>query len=97
MLDEIRTILFSDKTFLLLIGIVGLVLVAGVVRVVYGTKVRDKWGMNSSTIRCPRCQAAIPQFRIPNNVQEFMWGGHTCASCGAQFDKWGRELVRPTP
>ncbi len=48
-----------------------------------------KMGVNlASDLKCPKCGAAFPTFRIPKNYRQFMWGGWTCKQCGGEFDKW---------
>jgi hypothetical protein len=27
-------------------------------------------------------------------MRQAMWGGSSCTSCGAEIDKWGREIQR---
>jgi hypothetical protein len=39
-------------------------------------------------LRCPACEAPVPQRRRPQNLRQAMWGGWTCVACGAEFDKW---------
>ena len=79
--------------------LLGLLVLGGVILVVYGTRVRNKWGINSEAARCFHCNAPAPGVRMPKNLREFLWGGWTCSSCGTHVDKWGRELgseSRPT-
>jgi hypothetical protein len=76
--------------FLTMIG----VLAIGMVLVVCGTVVENKWGINLGQIRCPRCEKNLPQVRKPKSLRQAMWGGCTCPTCGTEVDKWGRELAQ---
>ena len=70
---------------------VGAVLI-GLVLVIHGTIVKNKWGFTFSAARCPRCGEQNPAFRAPRSVSQALWGGYRCRSCGSEFDKWGREV-----
>jgi DNA-directed RNA polymerase subunit RPC12/RpoP len=60
--------------------------------VMYGTLVRNRWGINAGDVVCPRCHKNLPKMRQPRSLRQEMWGGATCSNCGAEVDKWGREL-----
>lgn len=66
--------------------------------VLLGLIVRDtqrregNWGLNARPGQCPKCAAPLPTVRAPKNFRQAMWGGWTCAGCGAELDKWGREV-----
>jgi len=66
---------------------------AGVVLVSFGTFAKNKWGINANSVSCPRCSKPFPTIREPQNVRQALWGGWTCTQCGAEVDKWGRELT----
>jgi len=68
------------------------VLALGGAAVIYGTLARNRWGINAGDISCPRCKALLPKVRQPRSLRQEMWGGCTCANCGTEVDKWGREL-----
>jgi hypothetical protein len=68
------------------------VLTVGLVLVVWGTIARNNWGINLRQTFCPRCKASLPRKRIPTSKRQAMWGGWTCSACGAELDKWGREI-----
>jgi hypothetical protein len=70
-----------------------LILAAAAV-VIYGTIRRTSWGINLKPVACPKCGTPAPAVRSPGSVQQGLWGGHTCASCGTSFDKWGRQVER---
>ena len=72
--------------------LLGLAVFSGVILVLYGTSVRNKWGVNFKPARCPHCDTPTLRVRIPRSLREFMWGGWTCGACGTRVDKWGREL-----
>lgn len=63
-----------------------------VLRGVYGTAVKDRWGFNLAPVICPRCNTPLEKVRKPQSVRQAMWGGGTCAACGTEVDKWGREV-----
>ena len=69
------------------------VLGIGMLLVVYGTVVKNRWGVNLKPVSCPRCNIPLPQIRQPKSFQQALWGGGTCAACGTELDKWGRELT----
>ena len=49
-------------------------------------------GINTKRLVCPSCGAEAPKFRKPKNKRQLLWGGFTCEQCGAEVDKWGREI-----
>jgi predicted RNA-binding Zn-ribbon protein involved in translation (DUF1610 family) len=61
--------------------------------IVYGTIVKNKWGINFKRVSCPQCGAAAPIARKPTSVNEALWGGYTCQKCGCHMDKWGRRTT----
>lgn len=61
--------------------------------IVYGTVVKNKWGINFRPVSCPNCGSGMPRVRAPASGTEALWGGHTCAKCGCRMDKWGRPLA----
>ena len=69
------------------------ILLVGQLLVVYGTIVKNKWGINLRPVRCPRCRALAPKRHVPTSRPQKLWGGHTCYRCGCEFDKWGREVM----
>jgi hypothetical protein len=78
-----------------MVGVVilfGLIFV-GIMAVLYGTSVRNKWGVNFNPVRCPRCDTKPSGIRMPRSLREVLWGGWTCPKCGARIDKWWQELV----
>lgn len=76
---------------------ISLVLIFGVMAVggaavIYGTFAKNRWGINTCDVLCPRCDTLLPRARRPLSVRQEMWGGWVCPSCNAEVDKWGREL-----
>lgn len=66
-----------------------------VVVIAFGTINKKNWGFNFSPPKsCIRCGSKLNKFglRTPTNVNQALWGGFTCRSCGTNFDKWGRDL-----
>jgi hypothetical protein len=70
------------------------VLTVGMALVIFGTVARNRWGINLDGVSCPRCNTPLPKVREPRSLQQALWGGGTCPNCGAEVDKWGRD-VRP--
>jgi hypothetical protein len=79
-----------------LIVVFGLVIVVGMALVIYGTVAGNRWGINFSAVTCPCCKALLPQVRKPVSLRQALWGGYACAACGAEIDKWGRQVSRPS-
>jgi hypothetical protein len=75
------------------LGIVLIValLIAGAL-IVYGSIVKNAWGINLRRVSCPNCGAVAPVVRVPGSFNQAMWGGFTCAQCGTHMDKWGRRI-----
>ena len=71
-----------------ILGLLGI----GTVLVVYGTIAKNRWGINLDPVSCPKCSTPFTQLRHPQNTRQALWGGGTCAKCGAEVDKWGREV-----
>ncbi len=69
----------------------------GVVVVLYGTILRNRWGINLEPVSCPRCGTLPPHTREPRTVRQAMWGGWTCTTCGTEVDKWGQEIASVAP
>lgn len=65
----------------------------GIVLVAYGTFAKNRWGINLQPVSCPRCKTPLPRLRKPQTWRQSLWGGWTCAACGAEVDKWGREAA----
>jgi hypothetical protein len=65
---------------------------AGALLVVYGTVTKNRWGINLGDVSCPRCSTPLQKVRQSRSLRREMWGGWTCSGCGAEVDKWGREL-----
>jgi len=77
-----------DVVFLIVFGFLS----AGMVLVVYGTISKNRWGINLGEVSCPRCNKVFPKVRRPQSHRQALWGGGTCANCGIEVDKWGREV-----
>src|SRR4051812_7482887 len=59
--------------------------------IVYGTIVKNKWGINLYGVVCPDCGVEMSRVRMPNSAKQVLWGGHTCPNCQCEMDKWGRR------
>jgi hypothetical protein len=71
---------------------VGAGIIALIVILIRGTVKKTKFGVNLERTACPSCGEPMPAFRKPANSRQALWGGWTCAKCGAELDKWGRPL-----
>lgn len=67
--------------------------VLGACLVIYGTIVKNRWGVNFRRLSCPNCGTQMAQVRAPSSTGQGLWGGCTCPKCGCQMDKWGRRLA----
>jgi hypothetical protein len=85
-------IFIPDKVLNMVFFIMIPLLLIGVVMVVHGNIVRNRWGINSHRVRCPRCNSEMPKIRRPKSVRELLWGGGTCQRCGCVMDKWGNQI-----
>jgi hypothetical protein len=86
----------STKSSVMFLVVLFGVLTAGMLLVVYGSIVKNRWGMNFNPVSCPRCKTELPSVRKPRTRNQALWGGWTCPSCGTEIDKWGREVNRPS-
>lgn len=57
----------------------------------------NKIGLNLETVRCPECDELMPKIKVPENIQQLMWGGWACPKCGCRMDKWGKPLEMKRP
>ena len=69
-------------------------LAVGVVLVIHGTLVKNRWGINLRQVQCPNCATVMGRVRMPASGSQAMWGGYTCPTCNCELDKWGR-LITP--
>jgi hypothetical protein len=67
-------------------------LCCGMVLVIHGSFTKNRWEINPDKVSCPRCKTPMPTLRTPKTVQQRLWGGGTCSTCGTEVDKWGRDL-----
>ncbi|MBJ7339584.1 hypothetical protein [Mycolicibacterium sp.] len=65
-------------------------LAVGLLLIVYGTVVKNEWGINLRRVACPNCGTEVGRVRTPNSGKQAAWGGHTCPTCLCEMDKWGR-------
>jgi hypothetical protein len=92
-LDELLGLLIPDKVLNVAFAAVATGILIGLVLVVYGTFARNRWGINSEQVNCPRCHAPVPGVRKPKSRREMLWGGWTCDKCGCEMDKWGNPMA----
>ena len=67
-----------------------------VIVLTWGTLTKNRWGINTGIVICPRCETKLPAIRKPTTLQQFLWGGGMCPTCGTEVDKWGREVAAPS-
>jgi hypothetical protein len=82
-----------DKVMNAIYLIMAWALLIGVLLVVYGTVVKNGWGVNLKPVSCPCCNRTMPKVRSPKSLREAFWGGGTCMNCGCEMDKWGRQTT----
>jgi hypothetical protein len=41
---------------------------------------------------CGQCQTPAPVMRVPDTTHQALWGGWTCAGCGATVDRLGEPV-----
>jgi hypothetical protein len=83
-----------DFLWLLLVAVV---IAAGGYFIARQTREKGRWGIDLTRKACPRCGHALPMIRKPASTEEALWGGWTCANCGARLDKYGRERTDAPP
>jgi hypothetical protein len=66
---------------------------AALLLIVYGTVVKNKWGINLRRVSCPTCGTQMGQLRMPKSGKQAIWGGWTCPNCQSEVDKWGRPTT----
>jgi RNase P subunit RPR2 len=73
--------------------IVTAILVIGItICFIIATRNKTKLGINLKRVYCPVCGTKQPWLRIPQNEQQFLYGGTTCPKCGAKLDKYGNII-----
>ncbi len=79
---EIRLVLIGSSA-----ALVGLVILSSLRRT-------GRMGINLRVRACPVCHAPDKGVRAPTSLKQALWGGWTCAKCGAELDKWGAEIAK---
>lgn len=83
----------GTETYIAFAFLVGLAI--GLVLVIHGTIVKNRWGVNLRRVECPDCRTVMGRVRVPTSGEQAMWGGYTCPTCKCELDKWGRRISRP--
>jgi len=84
---------FESTIWLIVLPLLLAAMIVGIVFLVRSTiRKRGRLGINFNRVCCPECGMPAPAVRMPQNMREALWGGHTCANCGLEFDKWGRPV-----
>lgn len=73
------------------ITLIVLLVVAAIIPVVVIWLARRMGYPIGQAILCSKCGTEQPMFRKPANRTQVLWGGYTCAKCGAELDARGRE------
>ncbi len=50
--------------------------------------------LSGKPVTCGACGRVQPKIRTPETMTQLMWGGYTCAGCGAELNARGK--VRKT-
>ncbi len=50
--------------------------------------------LSRKPVKCAACGREQPAVRTPRNAQQAMWGGYTCAGCGAELDAKGQVKAK---
>jgi hypothetical protein len=50
--------------------------------------------VNKKPVKCASCGREQPKMRQPDNMDQAMWGGYTCAGCGASLDAKGNVKAK---
>jgi hypothetical protein len=86
----------SDATWTLLKGLLPLLLVIGVL--VSLRSLQRKVGKpRPAALHCATCETPNPGIRIPNSLNQALWGGWTCAGCGATVNAQGEPIPDAPP
>jgi hypothetical protein len=51
----------------------------------------------SGARECGKCQTPAPTMRVPDTLHQALWGGWTCAGCGATVDARGEPVPDAAP
>lgn len=76
----------------MILGVLFVLLLAGVVAIYLGTKNKTKWGINTQAVSCTKCETPFAKIRKPQTIQQKLWGGYSCSTCNIEVDKWGRDI-----
>ncbi len=50
--------------------------------------------LSQKPVKCAACGREQPKMRKPANMEQAMWGGYTCAGCGANLDAKGKVKAK---
>lgn len=53
---------------------------------------KKKWDINLDDVKCPKCGAKQPALRIPENLEQLIFGGWNCEKCSCKMDKHGEKI-----
>lgn len=85
----------SETTWTLLKSFAPLLLVIGFL-VALGFLKRKVGKPLPPASHCQACGEASPGLRAPNSVNQALWGGWTCAGCGANLNAQGEPIGGPS-
>ncbi len=86
----------SDTTWMLLKGLLPLVLVIVFLRLL-GWLQRKVGKPRPAATHCLACDTPNPGMRVPNSLDQALWGGWTCAGCGASVNAQGEPIPDAPP
>jgi RNase P subunit RPR2 len=59
---------------------------------VRASKNKSKLGINLKRVYCPVCGTKQSIVRMPESVDQALYGGTTCPKCHANLDKYGEVI-----
>lgn len=60
-----------------------------IVWLILASRNKSKFGVNLKRVYCPICKTKQPIIRMPENPDQFLYGGTTCPGCNANLNKYG--------
>jgi hypothetical protein len=58
------------------------------------TRSKSKFGINLKRVYCPICGTKQPIIRMPQNANQFLYGGTTGPKCHTELDKYGEVISK---
>ena len=86
----------GTKVIIITLALILCLAATGILIVIWGSLAKNRWGINMDVVFCPCCGTELPVLRKPRSMRQFLWGGGICPTCGAEVDKWGRQVSPPS-